>query len=270
MALRAQTARPESAAAPARREPSDYIIGPRDVLSVIVRNQPSLTNRVTVEADGTVSFALIGRLTVAGLTARGLEDEMGKRLTDGFLKNPEISVTVEEYRSQRVVVMGEVQQPGPYPLTGRTMLLEVLAVARATAAAAKEAIIVRPAKGGAAVPAPSPDEPGDSEVIRVDLNALETGNLAGNILVRDGDTIFIPRAGTVVVFGQVRSPGVYAIQRDTTLYTVLALAGGVTDRGTMSRIKVLRTVNGKQRQISLKPNDVVQAGDTIVAQERLF
>ena len=249
---------------------SEYEVGPKDVLAITVRNQANLSGRFTIESDGRVNFPLIGRVPAAGLTVRGVESEISKRLADGFFTNPEVSVTIEEYRSQRVVVTGEVQVPGPVPLTGPTTLIEVLALARTTPAASKEALIVRPAPGRSLPVPASATDVADSEVIRVDLNALETGNLSNNIVLRDGDTIFIPKAATVVVFGQVRSPGVYPVQKDTTLYHVLALAGGVTDRGSLSRIKVMRMVNGKQKDISLKLSDVVRAGDTIVARERLY
>lgn len=254
-----------------RRAAADYVIGPRDIVSITVFNQPSLSGKFTVDADGTVAMPLLGRVTAAGLTARDLERALVKRLADGFLMRPELSIAIEEYRSQRVFVVGEVRQPGPIQLTGRTTLIEVLALARSTTAeAAKEVVIVRAAAGANPSGAILPNQPEAGDVIHVDLNALETGALANNIVLRDGDTVFVPRAPTVIVFGQVRSPGAYPIGRATTVVEVLALAGGVADRGASNRIRILRVVGGKKQEIKAKLNDVVKPGDTLIVPERLF
>jgi polysaccharide export outer membrane protein len=88
-------------------------------------------------------------------------------------------------------------------------------------------------------------------------------------MLRDGDTIFVPRAESIYVFGQVKNPGAYALQqRATTVLQALSLAGGVADRGSMSRIKIVRIVEGNKREIKVSLNDVVQAGDTIIVPER--
>jgi polysaccharide export outer membrane protein len=209
----------------------------------------------------------------AGLTPAAIEGSVAKRLADGFLANPTVTVNVEEYKSQRIFVVGEVRQPGPYPLTGRMTLIEMLALVRSTTAeASKQAIVVRPrhvdAATGPTLPAPGSDVA--AEVMKINLQALETGDLSNNIELRDGDTIFVPRAETVVVFGQVRSPGVYPISPTTTIVQLLAQAGGVTDRGAANRIKIVRMTNGRKREFTAKLDDLVNAGDTIIIPDRLF
>jgi len=267
------TAQPVSsprAAVPARPI-ADYVIGARDLVAVTVWNQPSLSGKFTVDADGTLAVPLVGRVPAAGRTVRDLERLLVEKLADGFLKNPDISITIDDYRSQRVFVVGEVRQPGPIQLTGRTTLIEILALARSTTAeAAKEVVIVRAPAGVAPTGAILPGQPEANEVIRVDLRALESGALANNLVLRDGDTVFVPRAPTVVVFGQVRSPGVYPVTSTTTVVEVLALAGGVADRGASNRIKILRTVNGRKVEVKGRLNDVVRPGDTIIVPERRF
>src|SRR3954465_4274068 len=96
---------------------ADYVIGPQDVLTVQVFDQADLGGKYTVETDGTFSFPLIGRVTAGGLTLRSFETELRKKLADGYFRNPQVTVSVEQYRSQRVFVMGEVRAPGPVPLT---------------------------------------------------------------------------------------------------------------------------------------------------------
>src|SRR5687768_8687784 len=102
----------------------DYVVGPQDVLTITVWNQPNLSGKFSVETDGTFTFPLIGRIKAGGLTLREVEEALKKRLADGFFRHPQVSAAVEQYRSQRIFIVGEVRQPGPYPLTGDMTLIE--------------------------------------------------------------------------------------------------------------------------------------------------
>ena len=146
-------------------------------------------------------------------TLRELEAELKRLLKDGFFKNPQLSVGVELYRSQKIHVVGEIRNPGTYPLTGDMNLIEAIARAGSTLPTASgEALIVR-AKAGKASSRPQLPGTESVDVKTVDLKALQSGALSQNVALRDGDTIFVPRAEAVYVFGQVKSPGAYAIQR---------------------------------------------------------
>ena len=94
--------------------------------------------------------------------------------------------------------------------------------------------------------------------------------MALNVPLQDGDTINVPKAQSVFVSGQVKNPGGYAVEPGMTVLQVLSLAGGVTDRGSTGRVQILRTVDGKQKEIKAKLTDKVQPGDTIVVKERIF
>jgi polysaccharide export outer membrane protein len=251
---------------------ADYVIGPQDVLSITVWDEPTMSRKVAVESDGTFTFPLIGRIKAGGLTLRQFEAELKKRLADGYFKNPQVSVAVEEYRSQRVFLVGEVRNPGTYPLTGNMTLVEALARAGSTMpTAGGEAIIVRAPAGKKSDRPLLPGETPDAQVIRVDLLGMQQGNLAQNISLRDGDTISVPRAQTIYVYGHVKNPGAYALQtKDTTVLQALALAGGITDRGASNRIKIMRVVAGKKKEIKVKLTDPVLPGDTIMVPERFF
>jgi polysaccharide export outer membrane protein len=130
-------------------------------------------------------------------------------------------------------------------------------------------VIVHSATGTASAPV-LPDKDNAANIVRVDLKALQNGVLAENAALRDGDTIFVPRAESAYVFGQVKTPGAYAIQKDTTVLQALSLAGGVTENGAMNRIKVVRVVNGEKRELKMKLTDLVKAGDTIIVPEKYF
>jgi polysaccharide export outer membrane protein len=249
----------------------DYVIGPQDVLAVTVWDQENLSGKFTVETDGSFNYPLVGRVQAAGLTLRDFEAALKKRLAE-FLKNPQVSVAVQDYRSQRIFVTGEVHTPGTYPLTGDMTLIEALARAGSTTAfASRNAVVVRPPKGRAADGPADPARATASEVIRVDLRRLQEGTLAENMFLRDGDTVYVPPAETIYVFGQVRTPGTYPLRdQDMTVMQALALAGGITDRGAKNRIKITRLVNGKSKDINVKLTDIVKPGDTIVVPERYF
>jgi polysaccharide export outer membrane protein len=250
---------------------ADYIIGPQDVLTITVWNQIGLSGKFSVETDGTFTFPLIGRLKAGGLTLREVEHALKQRLADGFFRNPQVSAAIEQYRSQRIFIVGEVRQPGAYPLTGDMTLIEALARAGSMSATAGEAaIIVRP-PAGASVAAPMlPTLAPGADVTRVDIKDLQGGSPGSNVMLRDGDTVFVPRAESVYVFGHVKNPGSYAIQKDTTVLQALSLAGGVTDRASTSRIKVVRLVGTEKVEIKIKLNEVVHPGDTVLVPERLF
>lgn len=258
-------------ASPLAAQAVDYVVGAQDVLMITVWDQPELTGKFAVGADGTFTFPMIGRLKAGGLTPREVEGELRNRLADGFFRNPQVSVAVEQYRSQRIFVVGEVRQPGTYQLTGDMTLIEALARAGSTTAAASgEALIVRQPRGTPTAGPVLPNQADGSEVSQVDIKQLQSGALSQNLALRDGDTIFVPRAESVYVFGQVKNPGAYAIQQGTTVLQALSLAGGVTDRGSTARIKVVRLVNGKKVETKVDLNDVIRPGDVIMVPERFF
>jgi polysaccharide biosynthesis/export protein len=267
-----------SAATPAHAQSAaDYVIGPEDVLTITMYDQTDLSGRYNVELDGTFSFPLIGRITAAGLTIRQFEADLRDRLADGYFKNPQLTVAVEQYRSQRIFVVGEVRQPGAVPLTGGMTLIEALARAGSTLPSASgEVVVVRPKDGRGSRSAPAlagnggqvPEEGYDTW--KVNIRELEGGDLDQNIGLRDGDTIFIPRAELIYIFGQVKNPGSYGIQRDTTVLQALSLAGGVTPNGAMGRIRIVRIVDGEKKELRVKLNDMVRPGDTIIVPERYF
>lgn len=251
-------------------EPSEYRIGAQDVIAVVVFGEAELSRSFTVASDGTFNFPLIGRVTAAGLTASAIETDLTKRLADGFFRNPQVSVKVEEYRSQQVFVTGEVRQPGALFLSGQESLVQVLARAGSTTAgAANEVLIIRPRSGTAAGPL-TPDQTASNEVFRVDLEKLQTGTLSQVITLQHGDTVHVPTAESVFVLGQVRNPGAYPLSGQLTLLQVLSLAGGVTDRGAIGRVKIIRIVDGKERELDARLSDLVQPKDTVRVPERFF
>ena len=253
----------------AAQEPQDYLLGARDVLQVQVFNQPDLSGLYPVEADGSLSFPLVGRIAAGDRTVRQFEQALRERLAAGYFRNPRVSVTVAEYHSRRVFIVGEVRQPGTYPLTGAMGLVELLALAMGTTPlAAGEAVVAR-AAGEVSGPV-LPGNEGDTETLRVDLEALTAGDMSQNVTVHHGDTIFVPRADVVYVFGEVRNPGQYSIRNGTTVLQALSLAGGGTEFAALNRVRIVRTVDGDQVEIRVNLSDEVQSDDIVRVPQRFF
>lgn len=271
----------ESGAAPTTRQtpsiplpPSsgeDYTISRQDVLNVIVIDQPQLTKKYTVDVDGGIAFPLIGRVPVAGKTLHDAENDLKRRLADGYLRNPQVAISIDQFKGRRIFIWGNVTAPGTYPMTEGMTIVEGLV--KAGAGAATEAVIVRSkdAKGPL-----MPDAAGDAQVLRVNLRELEKdveqGRLGRNVPLEDGDTIFVPRIdrNRIYVTGQVKAPGAYSVPEGTTVMQAISLAGSFTEGAATNRIQIQRIVDGKSKTINAKLEDIVQPGDTINVRERLF
>ncbi len=120
---------PTAAAGEQNLAAEEYRIGPQDLLELKVFGVKDLEREVRVSSSGSISLPLIGMVKAAGLTSQELEAELATQLAKDYLQNPQVSVFIKEYTSQRVTVEGEVKKPGIYPLKGRTTLLQALASA---------------------------------------------------------------------------------------------------------------------------------------------
>ena len=166
--------------------------------------------------------------------------------------------------------MGEVRTPGKYALDGNVTLLEVLALAGALTESAGDRISIRrhTAPGSGVGPA-LPDDPGSAEVVRVSLADLQAGGMASNLTLHDGDTIFVPTAPRVFVTGHVKNPGAVILRGRLTVQQAIALAGGLTERGSNRGIKIRREEKpGQFREINVTLTDYVQANDTLIIRQR--
>jgi polysaccharide biosynthesis/export protein len=257
---------------------ADYTIGPQDVLAIVVFDQADLSGKYAVEIDGSFTFPYIGRIKAGGLTIRAFEADLRTRLADGFFKNPQVAVAVESYLSQRVFIAGEVRTPGTLPLTGGLTLLDAIAKAGFTTAdAGDEVVVIRGGRGAGPAPLPAggviPEgkDASGKTVVTVSLTSLQSSALgAQNIVLQDGDTVYVAPAVPVYVYGQVKSPGSYPVKSDTTVLQVLTLAGGATPLGAVNRVRIIRIINGEKKEVRVALSDRVQPGDTLMVPERFF
>jgi polysaccharide export outer membrane protein len=251
-----------------------YLIGASDVLAIKVFNEDQLTNKYTVDTDGSITFPLIGRIQVGGKTTRQIEDDLTKALQPEWLRRAQVSVEIAQYRSRSIYVMGEVRTPGRYNIEGPMTLLEVIANAGSTTSAASNTIIVQRYKDGMAAAVAAPVEPGDkrwAEVMRINLDDLREGKLSSNLLLQDADMIIVPPAERVYVSGAVKTPGSFIIRPGMTVRQAITEAGGLTERGSTRGIKIIRKdAKGREVEIDAKMQDLVRPNDTIRVRQRLI
>jgi polysaccharide export outer membrane protein len=255
---------------PIANRSSDYVVGAQDVLKVTVFDEPTMSGSYRVDTDGSFQYPMLGRVAVGGMRVREVEQMIKTKLEDGYIKRAQVAVDVEQFRSRSIFVVGEVRSPGKYPMTAQMSLIEALAAAGSTTpVASSEVMILRPRDAGSAQ-ALTPEQVDQSSVTRVNLADLQLGRLSQNVTLVEGDTIFVPKAEKFFITGQVRSPGAYTYERGLTVLQAISLAGGLTEKGSSRRIKVIRAMKGKKTQQGIDLADAIQPGDTLVIPQRLL
>lgn len=249
----------ENGAAPVAGAPSqDYLVGAGDLLKVSVFGSPELSTDARVAESGTITMPLIGSVSVAGQSSAQIEQTLARRFIDGgFLRQPQVSVLIAEYVSQKVSVLGHVSKPGQYALRATSHVLDVLAEAGGIIAqsASDYATLIR----------------ADGTKLDLSLDALFRGDPAQNVQVRGGDRLYVPRAEFFYIYGQVNRPGQYRLERNMTLSRAISAGGGLTSRGTERRAVVKRRdESGAEKEYSVRPSDVLKADDVVFIKESWF
>jgi polysaccharide export outer membrane protein len=252
---------------------SNYRIGPRDLIEVRVFETQELNGSLRVSEDGLVNLPLVGNVTVAGLTETEAAQRIKGILEEKALQRASVSVQVQEFRSRPIAVIGSVRQPGNMAFAGRWTLLEAL-----TAAGGLDDT------HGALIHVLRRSENGLSDQVSIRTNdLLVRADPRVNIPIFPGDLINVPGSVEVTVYcmGEVQSPGALTFKTSEriSLLTIIARAGGLTDRAS-SKISIKRTdANGQTTEIAAdykrilagKESDLeLQAGDVVVVKESFF
>jgi polysaccharide biosynthesis/export protein len=239
-------------------------LGPGDEVSMHVFGQPSMDTTTYIADDGTLQIPLAGPVHIAGLSPAAAGHAVEQALIKGqYLVNPHVTFTIVKSRSQEVSVLGQVHEPGTFPIASNTTLLELLAQAGGETEEGSDTVfILRPGADGSIHRLP------------VDLEELsEAGGAtqAAQITMQGGDQVYVPRAAEVFVMGEVRQPGRFKLEAGMTVLEVVAHAGGVTNMGSTHRIVIRREgADGKYHQISANLTDKVQPNDVVNVRERIF
>ena len=253
--------------------PLEQVIGGMDVLEILVHQEEDLSGLYRVSANGDIPFPLVGDIHVAGLTPPQAQQKLEALLGEGYLKRPQVIVTVKEYRSKGVSVLGAVQKPGAYQLVGgRTTLLEVLSMAEGVNLdeGSKSLILVRT------------DERGETRSMTIDVDRLlKEGDTSLNMILQPNDAIYVAKAETIALYGEVQRPGTYPLEsREMAVLEALSKAGGLTKFAAPNRSRIIRVVDGKEKSIQVRVGDIIkgeqtrdvmlQPGDILVVPESYF
>jgi polysaccharide biosynthesis/export protein len=237
-------------------------LGPGDSVSIQVYGQPDMATTVYVSDDGTIPVPLAGPVQIAGLSPAEASQRIEKALKDGkFLVHPQVTLTVMVSRSQRVSVLGQVGKPGVYPIESNTTIFDLLAMAGgALETGSDEIFLLRKDAGGTLQRYP------------INLKGLDNAkNAIPAQALRGGDSILVPKAEQFYIYGEITSPKKYRVEPGMTVVQAIAVAGGVTVRGSERRVDIKRLVaDGKYVTVKAKLNDLVKPDDVIHVKESIF
>ena len=251
---------------------SAYALGPEDGLRITVYNHPDLSQEVAVAPDGSFAYPLLGKVQAAGLTVQELEQQLARRLADGYLVKPQLAVVITQYRNRHVYVLGAVRNPGVYPLPHSATLLELISRAGGVVpeVAGWSVLLVRPTEGANGNRGTAPAGQDNAVALHVDLEKLLAGQLPRPVSITSGDTIYVPPGGYFFISGQVARPGRYRLERGMTVEKAVTLAGGFTRFASQSRLRVKRVVAGQQGEFQAQPDDHLEVEDVIIVPESIF
>jgi len=279
LALGAQKPPPAPAPESPEQLRSTYVLGPEDQITIRALDAEEISDKpVRIDFSGYIRLPMVGRLRASGLTIEQLEAQLVERLKT-FIREPEVSVSITEFRSQPVSVIGAVKNPGVHQLQGRKTLIEILSLAGGLNTDAGHTIkITRRLEWGRVPLRTAADDPtAQFSVAQVSVKAImEAKNPEENIIVRPYDVISVPRAQMVYVTGQVQRSGGFVLNERETLSVLqaLSLAGGLGGTASPQNSRILRPspsasnrtelavdlkkiLAGKAQDLPLQPEDIL-------------
>lgn len=286
MALTAFCAAAQQSAQTAEKVDTGYVLGPDDQIVIHAMDSPEISEKpFLIGMNGNLTLPLIGRVEASGLTVEQLETTLDTRLKQ-YVRDPQVAVSVSEFRSQPVSVFGAVTKPGVYQLRGRKTLYEVLSMAGGPGAGGPtettgSSLTLTRLRENGEIPLPGAKTDPTGQFSTVELNVqdiLDGKDAAANIVMRPNDTISVSEANSKMVYvvGDVGHGGAFSLggREKLSVLRALSLAGGLgrTARPDKARIirgspggakpeeiavNIRRIFNGKAEDIALLPQDVL-------------
>jgi polysaccharide export outer membrane protein len=240
---------------------AEYVLGQGDVIRITVYQNPDMTTEVRISESGMITFPLIGSVKVGALSISEAERLIASRLQQGnYVQQPQVNILPTQVRGSQAAVLGYVNRPGRYPLEmANVHVSDLLAAAGGLAAGGADSILLTTKR--------------DGRLIRrkIDISALFIDGTTLDERIQPGDIIYVDKAPTFYIYGQVQRPGVYRLERNMSVMQGLAAGGGLTPRGTENGVRIHRRgADGKTRNIEPKLDDVMEANDVIYVRESLF
>jgi polysaccharide export outer membrane protein len=263
--------KPENPPAAMKVENRKYVLGPDDDITIQALDADEITNKpVRIDTSGNINLPLVGRLRAAGLTVEQLEAEIAARLRT-YIQQPYVTISVTNFRSQPVSVLGAVRNPGIHQLQGRKTLFEILSMAGGLASEAGHSVKITRQMEWGPIPLPSAatDPTGNYSIAEVKLRAIvEARNPQENILIQPHDIISVPRAELVYVVGQVRRPGGFVLndRESISILQALAMADGLTTISSAKNARIIRSTAGENRtEIPVNLKSILEGKSSDVA-----
>ena len=241
--------------------PPNYRLAPGDSIRVSIFQNPDMTLETRISEDGTITYPLIGVIGIGALDLGAAEKKLAKALKDGgFFKQPQVNIQLTEVRGNKVAVLGQVNKAGTFPLLTTTRVSQMLAEAGGQSPTGDDRVVLTGTRAGQAFRR------------EIDIDALYRSDKADeDVVLAGGDTIYVPRAPTFYIYGEVTRPGNYKVERKMTMRQAISAGGGLTLRGTERRLKVVRAgPAGGTDKISVELDDPVLPGDVVYVSESLF
>ena len=246
-----------------QRSDEVYQIGSADLLAIKVFQAEELSGEVRVDQHGSITLPLLGNVRVAGLTQIQAEKRLANLLGANLLQNPQVSIFIKEFTTQRITVEGEVNRQGVFPLKGKITVLQAIALAGGLGEQAKSDSIALFRKESA----------GD-RVYYIDINLIRNGKV-NDPLVKNDDRIVVQRfeSQNVTVEGEVNRPGIFNFTEPTTILQTIALSQGLTSLGAPNKVILFRRNEGTEKAYGIdltairqgrEKDPFIQAGDRIV------
>lgn len=240
----------------------EYRLGAGDVIRITVYQNPDLTLETRVSESGIVSYPLIGQVRLGNQSISAGEKAIADALRNGnFVKQPQVTIAVLQVRGNQANVLGQVNRPGRYPLeVAEIRLTDLLAMAGGTAPTGSDLVVVTGRRDG---------RPFRTEIDLPTIFASQSR--AEDILIQNGDAVWVDRQPMVYIYGEVQRPGPMRLERGMTLMQSLATGGGLTLRGTEKGIRVHRKApDGKISVVTPGMDEKMQDGDVVYVRESLF
>ena len=244
-----------SSAVPTETASSTYRLQPYDLIDVDVYSEADLHKPARLGSDGTVLLPLIGSVKVGGMTVAEATDEIAKRYGAGFVKNPNVLITVLQYRKSTFSILGRVLKPGIYeiPEGDRVSILEAVSLAGGyDAKAAQNAVTVKRTVDG------------KETMLKIRAGDMAQDPNATPFVIQPGDSILVPatqyQKSDFSILGQVQKPGLYEIPEgeQVNIIDAVSLAGGFTAMASQNSITDKRLVNGKLTILTIRAADMAQ------------
>ncbi|MCB0308089.1 MAG: polysaccharide biosynthesis/export family protein [Bdellovibrionales bacterium] len=269
---------------------ANYRMGIGDVVEISVLGEKEFSGSFKIAQDGTIDYPYLKKIKVDNKTVDVVADDISTLLQKGYLKDPQVNVSIKEYNSQKIMVVGAVTRPGTFVLKGETKVIDAISLAGGIGkSGGKKVILIRGGSETQKLMNQSDEAKSnlltESTVSKVEpilidyYGLIHQGDFSQNLVMKDGDILNIPEANEIFVLGNVSKPGPVKFEEKMTIVQAVTLAGGTTPTASTKSTYILRHDIDGQKKIPVRldkvlsnkeKNIILLANDVIVIPESFF